>query len=399
MTQTTSQIVAVTRGPAIHELLAGQQAHAQVQTITDVSALRARLTDRTDVLVIDCEQPGLSPFAALRMAAAAPARPPIVLLGTHRRLQHRIQQFAARLHPDAVVHAPKFADAATAIDGALQARRSASPGAADLRRAIDEHDLTLYYQPKFDCADERTVVGVEALIRWNHPELGVLSPGCILPLARATNLLTEVTDFTITEAIRQHAAWRDQGLDLPVAVNLAPGLIRDARFPERLLNSLRQFDVPPSRLTLELKETESVSDRELCLDALKRLRHAGLGLTLDDYGAGLSSITELYKLPFTEVKIDRELVADAAHNTQARLVLRSIARLAHELSIDVTAEGVETRSDLTAALAAGCDWVQGKLLCEPTLPFCVAQLLRGDGARLECKRPLHRAAEWQLAAG
>jgi len=265
--------------------------------------------------------------------------------------------------------------------------------ASDLRRAIHAHDLTLYYQPKFDCADERTLVGVEALIRWNHPQMGVLSPGLILPLASAANLLTEVTDFTITEAIRQHAAWREQGFDVPVAVNLAPGLIRDSAFPERLLNSLKQFDVPPSRLTLELKETATVSDRELCVDALKRLRRAGIGLSLDDYGAGLSSITELYKLPFTEVKIDRELILDAAHNTQARLVLWSIVRLAHELSIEVTAECVETRSDLVSAVAAGCDWVQGTLLCEPTLPLGIGRFLRTDGARLKCERPLDRAME------
>lgn len=273
-----------------------------------------------------------------------------------------------------------------------------SPRASDLRRALDEHDLTLYYQPKFDCADERRLVGVEALIRWNHPQMGVLSPSCILPLALDANLLTEVTDFTLTEAIRQQAAWRDEGLDLPVAVNLAPGLIRDARFPERLLNSLEQFEVPPSRLTLELKETGSVSDRELCVDALKRLRRAGIGLTLDDYGAGLSSITELYKLPFTEVKIDRELVTDAAHYTQARLVLRSIVRLAHSLSIDVTAEGVETRSDLVSALAAGCDWMQGALLCEPTPPCGMVRFLRAEGVRLECNRPVDRAAEQRVAA-
>ena len=273
-----------------------------------------------------------------------------------------------------------------------------SPRAADLRRALDEHDLMLYYQPKLDCADEQRLVGVEALIRWNHPQMGVLSPSCILPLARDANLLTEVTDFTLTEAIRQHAAWRDQGMDLPVAVNLAPGLIRDARFPERLLNSLEQFDVPASRLTLELKETESVSDRELCVHALERLRQAGVGVALDDYGAGLSSITELYKLPFTEVKIDRELVLDAAHNTQARLVLRSIVRLAHALSIDVTAEGVETRSDLVSAMAAGCDWMQGALLCEPTLPSGIARFLRSADLHVDSKRPLDRRAEQRVAA-
>ena len=265
-----------------------------------------------------------------------------------------------------------------------------TPGAADLRRAIDEHDLTLYYQPKFDCADERTLIGVEALIRWNHPEMGVLLPSCILPLAKEANLLAEVTDFTITESIRQHAAWRDQGLDLPVSVNLAPGLISDARFPERLLNSLRQFDVLPSRLTLELKETASVGDRELCVGALEQLRRAGVGLALDDYGAGLSSITELYKLPFTEVKIDRELIRDASRNREARVVLRSIVRLAHELSIDVTAEGVETRAEFTSALAAGCDALQGALLCEPRQASRLEPFLTGKRARILPTHPTNR---------
>lgn len=273
-----------------------------------------------------------------------------------------------------------------------------TPCSADLRRAIDEHELTLHYQAKFDCVDERTVVGVEALIRWNHPRMGELPPGCILPLAKDADLLTEVTDFTITEAIRQHASWRDQGIDLPIAVNLAPGLISDARFPDRLLNSLSEFDVPASRLTLDLKETNHVGDRGLCIDALGQLRGAGVGLALDDFGAGLSSITEIYELPLTEIKIHRELILDAARLTQARLVLRSIVRLAHALSINVTAEGVEDRSDLLCAMAAGCDWVQGTLLSAPTLPFDVADLLRRDGIRLEDKRFLDHVSDRRAAA-
>jgi diguanylate cyclase len=269
---------------------------------------------------------------------------------------------------------------------------------ADLRRAIDEHELTLYYQAKFDSADERTVVGVESLIRWNHPRRGVLPPDCILPLAKDAGLLTEVTDFTITQAIRQHAAWRDQGIDLPITVNLAPGLISDAGFPDRLLNSLHEFDVPASRLTLDLKEIESVGDRGLCIDALGRLRGAGVGLALDDFGAGLNSITELYELPLTEIKIHRGLVVDAARLAQARTVLRSIVRLAHALSLNVTAEGVEDRSDLVCAMAAGCDWVQGTLLSAPTLPFGVAEFLRGDGIRLEPRGLLDGVSERRAAA-
>jgi EAL domain-containing protein (putative c-di-GMP-specific phosphodiesterase class I) len=151
-------------------------------------------------------------------------------------------------------------------------------------------------------------------------------------------------------------------------VNLAPTLIKDERFPDRLVSSLRQFDVPPTRLTLEVKEMERLSDRALCLEAFTRLRAAGVGLALDDYGSGLSSITELYRMPFTEVKIDGALIADASRDENAGIVMRAIVRLAHELFMVVTAEGVETDLHLNHAVSSECDFAQGTLLCGPRPP-------------------------------
>src|SRR5665213_1324264 len=146
--------------------------------------------------------------------------------------------------------------------------------AAELRRALESQELTLHYQPKLTVGGSTMVVGVEALVRWNHPQLGLLLPGQFLPLAETAGLLTEITDFTITEAIQQHALWRDNGIDLSVAVNLAPALIKDEGFPDRLISSLRQFGVPPTRLTLDVKEMDGLSDRALCLEAFTRLRAA-----------------------------------------------------------------------------------------------------------------------------
>lgn len=240
--------------------------------------------------------------------------------------------------------------------------------AASIHRAIAEQEVTLHYQPKFTAGILPCVTGVEALIRWNHPTLGQLFPGQFLPLAEAAGLLSEITDFTITEAIQQYAVWRDRGIDLPVAVNLAPGLVKDHGFPDRLMCSLRQFDVPPSRLTLDVKEMDGLADRPLCLEVFTRLRALGVGLALDDYGRGLSSLTELYRMPFTEVKIDGALIEDAARDERAATVMRSIVRLAHELSMVVTAEGVEAESHLDRAIASHCDFVQGTLLCGPRSP-------------------------------
>jgi len=385
MTSGRPRIVIVNASLGIREALADGGIDAEIVTSSDEGELRASLEVRTDVVALGFEPSKLSPSAALEIIAGAQRRPSIMLIDAQRRLKH-LQRLAAKLRLDAPIHVARLCDAAAAMAEALRAACRVSPDAADLRRALDEHDLMLYYQPKLDCANDRSIVGLEALVRWSHPELGVLLPSCILPLAASSGLLTEVTDFTITEAIQQYVAWRNQGIDLPIAVNLAPELIRDAGCVERLLNGLHQFDVSPSRLTLELKETRNVSDRELCVDVLERLRRAGIGLALDDYGTGLRSITELYKLPFTEVKIDRGLIADASHNRDARVVLRSIVQLAHALSIDVTGEGVETHADLTSAVAAGCDSVQGTLLCEPMPAFEVEQFLRSNAAEFQPKR-------------
>lgn len=392
------RILIVNANLAIREALAhGGIDAAEIVTITDEAELRACLDGRVDIVALGFEPSELSPSAALEIIAGAQCRPSIVLIDAQKRLQH-LQRLAAKLHLNAPVHVPKLFDAAAAVLEALNGARRIPPDALQLRRALDEHDLMLYYQPKLECANERSVISVEALVRWSHPQLGVLLPSCILPLAAASGLLTEVTDFTITEAIQQHVAWRNQGIDLPIAVNVAPALIRDEGCVERLLNSLHQFDISPSRLTLELKETQNVSDRDLCVDVLERLRRAGIGLALDDYGTGLSSITELYKLPFNEVKIDRDLIADASHNRDARVVLRSIVCLAHALSIDVTGEGVETPAELGSAVAAGCDSVQGRLLCEPMPPFEVERFLRSNDAGFRPKRVVGRTAALQLAA-
>jgi EAL domain-containing protein (putative c-di-GMP-specific phosphodiesterase class I) len=134
---------------------------------------------------------------------------------------------------------------------------------------------------------------------------------------------------------------------------------------------LREFDVSPSRLMLEVKESGSLGDRDLCLDVFSQLRLAGVGLALDDFGSGFSSLTKLYRMPFTEVKLDRTLVADAPKVADAATIVRAIIGLAHELSISVCAEGVETRAEPDLLAAAGCDTTQGTLLCEPRPAFAI----------------------------
>ena len=277
---------------------------------------------------------------------------------------------------------------ALALDSLRRSPSAAPPDAAELRRALDEQQLMLHYQPKITVGGAPIVAGVEALVRWEHPRLGLLTPGQFLPLADAAGLMTEITDFTITEAIQQHALWRKRGIDLPIAVNLAPALVKDEGFPDRLMSSLRQFGVPPTRLTLDVKEMDRLSDRALCLEAFTRLRAAGVGLALDDYGSGLSSLTELYRMPFTEVKIDGALIADATRHENAGIVMRAIVRLAHELFMVVTAEGVETALHLDHATFGNCDFAQGTLLCAARPPVELERFLADVAVSLDSANTL-----------
>jgi EAL domain-containing protein (putative c-di-GMP-specific phosphodiesterase class I) len=379
MATDSHRLIAVNSDPAMMMVLHALQGDLGIDIVlVDTEAeLLATLKNDARLVALGLQTLRVHPDTAIRLIADCSYRPPVVLIG---EVDSQLLQSVRHLATDLDVKTVRTSDP---LDGELESsaalehavRSIVTPDAAALRRALDEQQLTLHYQPKHVSGDAHSVSSVEALVRWNHPQLGLLLPDRFLPLAESAGLLADVTDFTITEAIHQHALWRDRGMDVPIAVNLAPELIKDVGFADRLVGSLRQFDVSPSRLTLEVKETDRLADRALCLDALTRLRVKGVGLALDDYGAGRSSLTELYRMPFTEVKIDGSLVADASCTKDARIVLRSIVRLAHELSMVVTAEGVETREQLSGVIAAGCDLAQGTLLCEPRQPADLEQFL------------------------
>jgi EAL domain-containing protein (putative c-di-GMP-specific phosphodiesterase class I) len=236
----------------------------------------------------------------------------------------------------------------------------------ELQQAIDEHELIVHYQPKLvrTTGNDWHVHSAEALVRWRHPRLGLLYPGEFLPLAEQSGLITGVTDFVLTDAIRQIGHWRQRGLNLGVAVNLSPRMVQDLEFPDRLGRILREFDATAEQLTLEVTEAASLDDPELVMDIFTRLRVKGVGLSLDDFGIGTSSLTQLYKMPFSEVKIDRLLIAEVTQSKPAATVVRAIVELAHNLSLTVCAEGVETSLAFEFMEQTGCDAIQGEFIAQ-----------------------------------
>jgi EAL domain-containing protein (putative c-di-GMP-specific phosphodiesterase class I) len=244
--------------------------------------------------------------------------------------------------------------------------QAANLRSADLRTAIEEMDLVVHYQPRLERAGaDWRVSGAEALVRWQHPTLGLIYPKDFLHLADDHQVTMAIADFVLTDAIRQVGHWRSQGMDLAVSVNLAPRLVKDLEFPDRLGRILNEFNVAASQLVLDVVEDAAHNDAELAMDIYTRLRVKGVGLALDDFGVGASSLTHLYKMPFSEVKIDRSLIGALPQSRGAVTVVRAIVQLAHNLSLVVCAEGVESALAFDLLDECGCDRIQGDFVGKP----------------------------------
>jgi EAL domain-containing protein (putative c-di-GMP-specific phosphodiesterase class I)/CheY-like chemotaxis protein len=358
-----------------------QSHRVEVALVSRGEELTRHLEAPIDLALIGVNSTCMNPIDVLRTLGTNQPGSRVMLVGdVHERLLQSMRLLADTLGVEVgaslgeAASVDELADALTAI-----VRERRAPSAAELRKALEEHQLLLHYQPKVSCKDgAHEVVAVEGFVRWTHPELGLLLPGRFLPMAEEAGLMSEVTDFTLMHGIEQAALWRGSGSDTVVALNLAPRLLKDAGFPDRLVSYLRQFELPANRLILEVTEASTLVDRNLCLDVFTRLRLAGIGLALDDFGTGFSSLTELYRMPFSEVKIDGSLIADVTRMREAATIVRAIIQLAHELSISVCAEGVESQTALEFLIGAGCDTVQGELICEPRAPHELEQFLRGS---------------------
>ncbi|GAA4736470.1 hypothetical protein GCM10023328_16110 [Modestobacter marinus] len=234
----------------------------------------------------------------------------------------------------------------------------------DLRRALRAGALEVHHQPKVDLADGR-VVGVEALVRWPHPELGLLTPDRFIVLAEQTGLIAPLTDLVLHRALADARGWREQGRRLTVAVNLSARLLHDPELPARVAAALRAERVAPEDLELEVTETAAMEDPERAMTVLGQLRLLGVRLSVDDFGTGHASLAHLSRLPVDTLKVDRSFVAGLGTEPAARAIVRSTVDLGHALGLSVVAEGVETAGQWHQLAAWGCDLAQGWWLARP----------------------------------
>jgi predicted signal transduction protein with EAL and GGDEF domain len=231
---------------------------------------------------------------------------------------------------------------------------------SELRHAIDEDELVLFYQPKVSLQDGR-VDAVEALIRWQHPELGLLSPDRFIPLAEQTGLIDRVTEWVAIRAIADLRGWSD---GLSVAVNVSARNLHE-RLVRLLVDSLAASGIDSGRLYIEITETALMTDPERAAVVLQDLHHAGIGISIDDFGTGQTSLSYLSALPIDEIKIDLSFISDMTVSAGHHAIVRSIVDLGHNLGLKVVGEGVESEEIASALTATGCEVAQGYLYARP----------------------------------
>jgi diguanylate cyclase (GGDEF)-like protein len=243
-----------------------------------------------------------------------------------------------------------------------------SPGrltlVSQVRPAMENREFVLYYQPKVSVKDGR-IAGVEALIRWHHPERGLVEPDEFVPMVERTVLLRPLTLYVIDEALRQAREWSRHGVTLDVSVNLSPRSLLDPQLPNQVAELLTRWDVPATRLTLELTESFLMADSGRSVGVMSLLSEVGITLSIDDFGTGYSSLSHLRRLPIREIKIDRSFVMNMRRDPNDWMIARATVDLGRNLGLRVVAEGVEDAETLARLVEMGCEQAQGYHVCVP----------------------------------
>jgi len=244
-----------------------------------------------------------------------------------------------------------------------------------LRRALERDELFLQYQPKI-ALDSGDLAGFEVLLRWRHPEHGVVSPEEFVPIAEETGLIAPIGEWIVKTAVGQLLAWRAAGVPVvPLAVNLSARQFMQSDIVAIVSEQLAAAQLPPALLELELTESVSMADPGRSMVVMHKLKSLGVALSIDDFGTGYSSFSYLRRLPIDKLKIDKSFVQDVAHSADSRTIVQAIAAMAHRLNLGVIAEGVETEEQAAALLEAGCDQAQGFLYARPLLPDDAARFI------------------------
>jgi EAL domain-containing protein (putative c-di-GMP-specific phosphodiesterase class I)/CheY-like chemotaxis protein len=360
-------------------------------TVSPSLFLRAAREVAYEFIILDLHMPGVDGVELLRELARLSCKAQILVtsgiggnvLDSAFRLGHergldmagiirkpiRLDELRRLLHG----LAPKRVETTPAVTAVAMTRE-------DLERAIARDELVVHYQPQIELESQKAV-GVEALIRWQHPELGLLPPAAFLPLAESSGLIVPMTEWLYGAAIGQCGAWRAHELHLRVSLNLSGKLPFEYDMPERIAVVCERSGCTPDQVTLELTETAAMDDPVRLIDVFTRLRIKGFHLSIDDFGTGYSSLVQLQRLPFTEMKIDKSFVMTMLNSAGSNIIVETIA-MAHSMHIDAVAEGIETAEVLERLTARHCDLAQGYFISRPVPAEQITELCQANDRRV-----------------
>lgn len=345
----------------------GRRAGFEPIVTTDPTTFQQSLDTRVpDVIVLDLQMPEMDGVEILRELATRKVESAILLVtGMDLRTIAAAEQYGRSRNLRVVGCLQKPFAPEELLERLIAVNTQIKPLTAEsLDHAIRNEELVVYYQPTLKRFADGTwdIAAMEALVRWEHPERGLLAPDRFLQVGEDTGLIGPITDYVLARGVEQLRGWRARRLGLGLRINLPARLITDISFPDRLQALLSEHEVEPEWLTLEITETAMLGEHPDTTDILTRLRVKDINLAIDDFGIGYSSLTQLFRMPFNEIKIDRSVVLRVPHEREASIMVEALVDLAHKLTITACAEGVETPEALAFLGAIGCDAAQGYLI-------------------------------------
>jgi EAL domain-containing protein (putative c-di-GMP-specific phosphodiesterase class I)/CheY-like chemotaxis protein len=343
---------------------------------TGASALEALTNspEQIDLLICDLNMPGMDGIEFLRHLAEREFRGSVALISGEDPRILKTAETLARAHDLNLLGTFSKPITRETLAGILEhAGESRSKGAhgpaepiseEELSQGIHGDELTVFFQPKVSVTT-RDLVGVEALVRWQHATRGLVFPDAFIPVAEKFNLIDKLTDVVFVKSMKQGGEWLAEGMKISVSVNISVDSLDRLSLPRFIVKKAEEQGMDPSHIMLELTESRLMEDIKKPLEILSRLRLKGIGLSIDDFGTGHSSMEQLKRIPFTELKIDRAFVNGAMHDKAARAILEFSVTLAKKLGMTIVAEGVETQEDWDLVAALECDLVQGYFIAKP----------------------------------
>jgi diguanylate cyclase (GGDEF)-like protein len=287
-------------------------------------------------------------------------------LGIAMYPQHGEDELALITHSDAAMYEAKQKKLGVVVYEPRmgEGKSEAMALKGELRRAISDGEMVLHFQPKIDISTH-AISGVEALVRWEHPRLGLLYPDTFIGLAEMSGLIKPLTYEVLRLTMRQILAWKVMGHSFPVAVNISAINLQDAEFPETVAKMIAVFDVSSNLLELEVTETAIMNEPIVAIENIKKLSNMGIQVSIDDFGTGYSSMAYIQKLLVAKIKIDKSFVMEMGGSTQDEVIVRSTIDLAHNLGLKAVAEGVENQEAWDKLREMGCDSAQGYFMSKP----------------------------------